>query len=275
MIINNNAGSNIQKLSSSNVIRLEKPVSDNPVSNFLNRNRFDIFEIADKDTLSAEAKALKEKFLKEIENGTQEERNKVAVHAYAKMQSIITENIKAEKHGIEHLSQLQEERAYYQSLKENGGVIDEGKFFFSNLKDTVICKDTLESAINNNAQRINCLLGRNRNSANELQSRMFSSYAEMFSAATGKHSSALELDGNSLNNQTVRTEENFVSEARKNIESLTARSNGITELFNEYIKEQGGQGEESASGLLKNGDMLGLLSQIKQLQEELGLVKFI
>jgi len=275
MIINNNVSSNIQKLSSSYIIRFEKPVSDNSVSNFLNKNRFDIFEIVNQDTLSPEAKALKEMFLRETENSTQEERNKVAAHAYAKMQSIITESIRAEKHGIEHLSYLQEERAYYQSLKENGGVIGEGRFLFSSLKDTVICKDTLESAINNNAQRIECLLGRNRNSANELQSRMFNSYAEMFSAAMGKHSSALELDGNSLNNQTVRTEENFISEAKRNIEQLTARSNGITELFNEYIKEQGGQGEKSAFGLFKNGDVLGLLSKIKQLQEELGLVKFI
>ncbi|MCL2636805.1 MAG: hypothetical protein FWD48_00395 [Oscillospiraceae bacterium] len=226
---------NVHKLTDTNIIKYSKPANNDKVAGFMSKNRFDFLEITDDSEFSARLQALKRKFLGELNGLTREERENIASTAYIEMQKILLREIKKEESSIEAFKQLSEER------------------------DTEGFEQRMES-----------LLRGIPGFPGKLSSSKFNLFGEIFSAVTGINSSFLKIGSDSLCGRPDRTEENFISEANKNINNLKAQSDALYRMYRDFLGEEDDEAAESKQKLIKNGELLALLSEIKQLFTEAG-----
>jgi hypothetical protein len=132
----------------------------------------------------------------------------------------------------------------------------------------MVSDEDLEKAIQNNADKITLLLEWNNNTSGERNTKLFNLYGELFTAATGKLMTLMK-DEADLFAGNSRTEEDFINEANKNIENLQKLSDRLAHVYKEYLEEQEEEVDDEKAKIIKNGEILALLSEIKQLQEEL------
>lgn len=219
--------------------------SNRPVNPNKPASRFDTFTLvgtgeSDKATkLSFE----KSELIKNLESMSEEEKAEAAVNSYLSMQLDCREALGIHELRVNIFKMNQEEKAYYNELKEQGGVISEeyGKYAFTGMKaGTAIDMDSIEAALSEVQQKIDSLIipPDGNISFDDFVDRSFRSSAAIFSAATGISDDALNLNDDSFYKiRAGLTEENFLEKENEAINSIRERSEQLSKVMGEYMEK--------------------------------------
>jgi hypothetical protein len=179
-----------------------------------------------------------------------EDRQKVAVKAYSKMQGMILDSANGEYKKQERFRQLQGSIAGMAAKLRDMGADDktlnnpqtlsvEDRIKASNENDGLKLLEDEYAKAKSDLQRL-ITPSANKDAYalnNKFRQSSYAYYAAQFEAATGMTSPALDPYNDDGLLVFDRTEENFMDESNKRIDKLLARSKGLAATMNGYIKK--------------------------------------
>lgn len=168
-----------------------------------------------------------------------------ATGAYLGMQKTLMLRIREEQGKIDAYSELDGRISYYTDLLRSGSgdrvYADELKYDLAESDTPFIARSRIESYLERSKDALDRLvhwkpLNKTMEIMNRALAENFKQAAAAFYGATGIDSELLDItdDPSLLSHQEGVSQENFIKTAEKNIESLKARSNGLSELMREY-----------------------------------------
>lgn len=206
--------------------------------------RFDTFTLVGTNKPD-EAKKLsfdKAELIRNLESLSEEEKAEVAVGSYISMQKCCKSAISHYETDIYSFKSFQEEKAYYNELKSQGGTVsgEGGKYAFAAVgAGSTIDEKEIDAILSQVQERINrfIMAPTEETARYELTDKIFRSASQAFSAVTGISDDALNLEDDSL--CKVReglTEENYLEKANEAINSIKERSKQLTKVMNDYAE---------------------------------------
>lgn len=207
--------------------------------------RFDTFTLVG-TSKPDEAKKLsfdKAELIRNLENLSEEEKANVAVGSYIDMQKCCKSAISHYETDIYSFKSLQEEKAYYNKLKNQGGTVSEegGKYAFTAASaGSTIDEKEIDAALSEVQERINrfIMAPTEETARYELTDKIFRSASQAFSTVAGISDDALNLEDDSL--CKVReglTEENFLEKENEAINSIRERSEQLSKVMGDYMEK--------------------------------------
>lgn len=172
-----------------------------------------------------------------------------AMDAYLGMQKTLMLRIREEQGKIDAYNELDGKINYYSDLLHQCGssdrvYADDLKYDLAGSNTPFIARSDIEKYLEDAEARFDNLV--NWKPVNKVMEMANSLHAENFKQAAAKFYDATEIDSELLdiagdtsliNHNEGITKENFVETAEKKIESLKARSNGLSGLMKEYKKK--------------------------------------
>lgn len=204
--------------------------------------RFDTFTIISSDDQKA-AKGLsaeKAELVRNLDNLSEEEKAEVAVASYIDMQKCCKSALDRYETDMYSFKSLQEKKAYYNELKNQGGIISEegGKYAFAESNaGSVIGEKEIDAALSEVQERINrfIMAPSEETAGYELTDKIFRSASQAFSKVTGITDDALNLGDDSLCKfREGLTEENYLEKTNEAINSIKNRSQQIRSVMSDY-----------------------------------------
>lgn len=198
--------------------------------------------------------------IRNLDNMSEEEKVDVAVCSYLDMQISCKEALESQELRTNIFKMCQEEKAYYNELKSQGGVISEegGKYAFTGMKvGTVVDISSIEAALYDAQEKIDSLIipPDGSDSFGSSIDKMFRTEAEAFSAATGISDDALNLNDDSFYKiRAGLTEENYLEKANETMNSIRERSEQLAKVMGDYMEKNPYAKEKmkDINSLLKN-----------------------
>jgi len=173
---------------------------------------------------------------------SEEEKANVAVCSYLNMQISCREALGIHELQSYMFQSRQEEKAYYNELKSQGGIISEegGKYAFVHMEaGTAIDMDSIDEALAETQERINSMLAPPNGDYSFVKTvdKVFRQEAAIFSAATGISDDALILDDDSFYKiRAGMTEENYLEKTKEAMDLIRERSEGLSKVMGEYME---------------------------------------
>lgn len=206
------------------------------------QGRFDTFTMIgenDKKTTSSLSTEKKE-LIRNLDNLSEEEKAEEAVASYIDMQKCCWEVLDRYETDIYLFNSFQEQKAYYNEMKNQGGVISEegGKYAFAaSSAGSVIDEKDIDAALSEVQKRINRLtMAPTEETARyELNDKIFRLASQAFAKVTGISDDALNLDDDSF--CKVReglTEENYLEKTIEAANLVKNRSEQLRSVMSDY-----------------------------------------
>lgn len=211
--------------------------------------RFDTFTLvgsreSDKTIeISSALSSERAELIRNLDSMSEEEKAEVAVCSYLDMQISCKEALGIHELRTNIFKMRQEEKAYYNELKSQGGIISEegGKYAFTGMETgTAVDMKSIEAALADAQQKIDSLIIPPDGSASfgSLVDKSFRASAETFSAATGISDDALNLNDDSFYKiRAGLTEENFLEKENEAINSIRERSEQLSKVMGDYMEK--------------------------------------
>lgn len=225
--------------------------------------RFDTFTMAgtEKTEKNAEERtkklsAAKEELVRKLSGFTEEDKWEIAFDSYLGMQRSLLELKHTAKDQLDIFSYVQEEKAYYNHLSENGGLIEgRGKFDYEGMCDgSTVDIDEVCQKLTKLQDRINGWFKERPEKPKfyehpenfphlyltsefmcSLSEKVYAYYSAVFSAATGFSADVLNIEKGDLQfDRKGLTEENFMERATEYLDSINERSKQLADLWSEY-----------------------------------------
>ncbi|MCL2634060.1 MAG: hypothetical protein FWD34_06050 [Oscillospiraceae bacterium] len=159
------------------------------------------------------------------------------------MKRLTREAIEHEEKELERFKDLREQKEYYQGILDKNGYVERGKFAFSGTNKTQVSTSEVQKLLDSVQEKIDDIVtAKVRKESDPLDFRTFEYLysGAVFLAATGMKSlGEAMLNDNSLSGQWTRTEENYIQEAERSINSLNQRSKNIDKMYNAFKCDDG------------------------------------
>ncbi len=215
---------------------IKTTAADKPVG------RFDTFTLVGSDGSEKVRKLSAEKaeLVRNLDNLSEEEKAEVAVASYIDMQKCCKSVLDRYETDMYSFKSLQEKKAYYNELKNQGGIISEegGKYAFAESNaGSVIGEKEIDAALSEVQERINrfIMAPSEETAGYELTDKIFRSASQAFSKVTGITDDALNLGDDSLCKfREGLTEENYLEKTNEAINSIKNRSQQIRSVMSDY-----------------------------------------
>lgn len=179
------------------------------------------------------------------------EKKEAASTAYMEMQSVLTRNMIGCQKNIERFNALSDEAAYYDSLLKGSGdssqiKLDNNKYGLHTIGDTgIVDRSEIEKRLERANIAIDNLVDPQKNFGsdaaqrdffNRAEEKLFSGAAARFETVTGMTADCLSMDGDSslTADKGGMTRENYVQKQTDAMKALSARSESLSDLFEEY-----------------------------------------
>lgn len=198
-----------------------------------------------------------------------------AMDAYLDMQRSLMHRVREEQGKIDAYNKLSGEVEYYADLLRGGGsgdqvYVDDLKYDLAGWDTPFLSRSDIEGYLEKAEAGLDSLvnwkpINNVAKIANSLHAENFKQAAAHFYDATGIVSDVLDITGDEslFSHWEGVTKENFVETAQKNIESLKARSTGLSNLMKEYKK----QSESGADELIE--EIRSMEKYIFEISEEI------
>lgn len=222
--------------------------------NRYNANQSEKFSIAgmvkkNENSPAAQSNHTVQAQLRKLSQADDHEKVNEAIKAYTIMQKTLMQRIGGEESKIKSYNELDGKINYYTELLRQCGssdrvYVDDPKYDIQGSNSRCVARSDIEKYLEKAETLFDNLINWEPDNevmkiGNSLHAHNFASAAAIFSEATGITSDWLDIsdDISLFSHHEGITKENFVETAEKKIESLKARSDGLSELMKEYKKK--------------------------------------